>query len=134
MTPKMHSNLPETQKLDGMMKAISENRTIHIKYQRDYGKDEVTTVRRIKPSHIYVYNDGTAYVKAHCTLKKAPRTFQIGRIAEMGLGETVTRKEALVMYPASWNLRKAIAQTVKNIEPWAKAGWSSKPVVITEPV
>ena len=131
----LYKNLTISKMISGADKAIKENRLIEIIYTcKDKEGRDVTTRRKVKPSHIAVYQNGNVVVKGYCLLRRKNRKFRLDRISAFGITDPLPRKDQLVMYPGTWELRHACAQVVKNIEAWAKAGWTTKPVILTEPV
>jgi predicted DNA-binding transcriptional regulator YafY len=130
---KLYTNLPEDRLFRGIDKAIAENRLVEIAYRRPAGNTATITRRKVKPSHIIVYEDGTYAFRGYCTLRKAARTFRMDRFLAMGITDPLPRKQALVMYPTTWELRHACTQIVKNIEKWATRSWSTRPAIIRQP-
>jgi len=135
---KLYSNLTQTQKMDGFMKAIDESRVIAITYDRSYEQKDGSIIRKVthrkvKASHLYVFADGTAYVRAFCTKVNGWRKFRMQNITQMGLGKVTKSPDGTFVFPGKWELRNAFATKAVNLQKWLDAGWSTNPVVLTEP-
>ena len=136
-TQEIVSASPVDNMIDMILTAIEDNTLLNIRYGRVCKNGYVAyTNRAIKPSHIYTYQDGSAYVRAFCTIKGAMRTFKIQHIRKMTVGRQV-EITSTVLYPAVWKARKACAYAVKSVDTVAKylatGAWSTYPVILCQP-
>jgi len=93
----------------------------------------VTRDRKLLVSHVYQAKstDGICVV-GYDTYREEVRTFRIDRMRGAYLGECAPEPThgKPVLYPASYDLRKAVPQVMRNPEKYIGKGWSTKPLPV----
>jgi hypothetical protein len=123
----------ENPDLAMVFEAMTFRRFLVVRYQTDYPNGtSITRERKLLPSHVYqaASTEGICVV-AYDTYRKEVRTFRVDKFRACRLGECAPEAtgDAVTIYPAAYEVRRAVPQRVKNPANYIASGkWSSKPL------
>jgi hypothetical protein len=129
----------ENPDLGMVFEAMLYRRWLYVRYQTDYTNGtSVIRDRKWLPSHVYqASSTGGVCVVAFDVCKKNGReersikTFRIDKIRGAHLGEIAPAAagDAVTIYPAAYEVRRAVPQRVQNPGKYISTGmWSSRPL------
>lgn len=121
-------------RISTICRSIEERRWLEATYSRPGEGDEVVTrTRKLFASHVYEAANGNLCVVAYDTAHKEVRTFRLDRFDSLRLGKAAPEPKAIrgktLMYPASWNVRRAKPMLVTDSKAgdYIIAGWMPTP-------
>lgn len=123
----------ENPDLGMVFEAMTFRRFLVVRYQTDYANGtSVIRERKLLPSHVYQAKSTEGIcVVAYDTYRKEIRTFRLDKFRACRLGEIAPEPtgDAVTIYPAAYEVRRAVPQRVKNPANYIASGkWSSKPL------